>query len=315
MHTQFKKDIDAGLSDEKKNLSSKYFYDKKGDALFMQIMAMPEYYLTRAELEIFTQQSDRMISSLKLQKENYFELIELGAGDGTKTKELLKVLIEEGYQFDYMPIDISENVLGHLKNTMQKELPSLSVKPQQGDYFECLHNLQDSHHPKVVLFLGSNIGNMSDQQAADFIYKLGRELSVGDKLMVGVDLIKSADIVLPAYDDAAGITEQFNLNLLHRINNELDADFNIDKFTHAPEYTEDEGVARSYLQSTVSQTVTINDLDKQYEFDAGEKIHMEISRKYSEKILQKIIEFTDFNITENLKDSRNYFSDFILERS
>lgn len=315
MNTEFKNDIDVGLSDTQKRLSSKYFYNTKGDALFMQIMAMPEYYLTRAELEIFTEQSTNMISSLELKQNKYFELIELGAGDGTKTKELLKVLVAEDYQFDYMPIDISANVLGHLQTTLQQELPSLSVRPQQGDYFQCLHKLRAGQHPKVVLFLGSNIGNMSDAQAAEFIYNLGKELSVGDKLIIGVDLIKSADIVLPAYNDKAGITEQFNLNLLHRINDELDADFNVDQFIHAPEYTQAEGVAKSYLQSTVAQTVTINALAKQYDFTAGEKIHMEISRKYSPQILQNIIQETDFKIIADLKDSREYFSDFILERS
>jgi dimethylhistidine N-methyltransferase len=314
MNTQCKVDGDSGLSAKQKRLSSMYFYDRKGDELFMQIMALPEYYLTRAELEVFTDQTAEMITALKVQKGVYFELIELGAGDGSKTKYLLQRLLEEGYDFDYMPVDISGNVLTLLETKLNKEVPGLSIKTQQGDYFTKLDDLKDSHHPKVVLFLGSNIGNMTDVKASLFVYDLGKSLSKGDKLLLGVDMIKPEYIVRPAYDDSQGITSAFNMNLLRRINNELGGNFNLNQFHHAPEYTEEEGIAKSYLQSKSAQRVTISSIGKTYEFDEGEKIHMEISRKYSTEIMQKIIKETDFQVINQLTDSKQYFSDYILER-
>lgn len=315
MKSQFERDVDIGLSQPQKSLSSKYFYDKQGDELFMQIMAMPEYYLTRAELEIFTQQTEQIITALGVLKERPFELIELGAGDGTKTKELLSELVKQNFQFDYLPIDISSNVLEHLKITLKNELPSLSVIPQHGDYLQILSKLKESNTQKVILFLGSNIGNLSDHHAAEFIYELGANLHVGDKLLIGVDRVKSASIVLPAYDDKAGITREFNLNLLHRINNELGGDFDVDSFQHVAEYTEEEGVARSFLRSKIKQDVTISNIGKSYQFRENETIHTEVSRKYTTEIIQEIIQGTDFTIIDVLTDSQNYFSDFILERS
>ena len=311
IRTQFEMDVDAGLSADQKRLSSMYFYDKKGDELFMQIMALPEYYLTRAELEIFTDQTSEMIEALEVEKEVYFELIELGAGDGSKTKYLLQRLLDEGYDFDYMPIDISGNVLRHLESTLNKEMPNLSIKTQQGDYFTKLDDLKDSYHPKVVLFLGSNIGNMTDEKASRFIYDLGKNLSKGDKLLLGVDMIKGEDIVRPAYDDSQGVTSAFNMNLLHRINVELGGNFNLDQFFHAPEYTEAEGIAKSYLKSKTNQSVTVSSIGKTYEFDEGEKIHMEISRKYNTDVMHKIIQETDFEVINQLTDRAQYFSDYV----
>ena len=314
MNSQFAADVDAGLSKANKTLSSKYFYDKIGDELFMQIMALPEYYLTRSELEIFTEQTAQLIDALAVDKSQHFELIELGAGDGSKTKFLLKGLLEQGYDFDYLPIDISGNVLDHLSKTLQPELPTLSIKTQQGDYFEILQTLKDISAPKVVLFLGSNIGNQNDEQAASFMYSLGENLSSGDRVVLGADLIKSVDIVLPAYNDSQGVTKAFNLNLLTRINRELGGDFDVSQFDHAPEYTEEEGIAKSYIQSKADQTVTIEATGRSYHFDKNEKIHMEISRKYNEEVLAKILKQTDFSLVDMLKDSKEYYGDFILER-
>ncbi len=314
MTEQFKLDIEQGLSNEPKTLPSKYFYDKVGDDLFVQIMNMPEYYLTRAEMEIFKTKTLEIIQSLELDKNTYFELIELGAGDGSKTIELLKVLVDEDYHFDYLPIDISQNALSGLQSRLNTELPELNVKTKQGDYFEILSSLKENKRPKVILFLGSNIGNLSDAKAGEFIYGLGSNLYPNDKLLLGVDLIKSKDVVLPAYNDAKGLTRDFNLNLLNRINNELEGDFNLDYFKHAPEYEESEGVAKSYLKSTKNHEVTLKSINKTFQFSKDEKIHTEISRKYNDEVLQKIIKDTDFKITNKLMDSKGYFADYILKR-
>jgi len=251
---------------------------------------------------------------LNVSKSKHFELIELGAGDGSKTKFLLKGLLDQGYDFDYLPIDISGNVLELLAEKLKAELPSLSIKAQQGDYFEIMKTLKDSHAPKVVLFLGSNIGNQNDAQAAEFMYSLGANLEAGDRVVLGADLIKPVDVVLPAYNDSQGVTKAFNMNLLTRINRELVGDFEIDQFDHAPEYTEEEGVAKSYIQSKADQTVTIEATGKSYSFKKDEKIHVEISRKYNEAVLDKILSKTDFSLVESLKDSKVLYADFILER-
>ncbi|CAA6817085.1 MAG: L-histidine N(Alpha)-methyltransferase [uncultured Aureispira sp.] len=311
---QFKIDIDSGLSAVPKTLPSKYFYDKIGDDLFVQIMDLPEYYLTRSELEIFTTQTQQIIDALEVKPDTYFELIELGAGDGLKTKKLLEALDKQHYKFDFFPVDISQNALDTLEDRLKTELPTISVKKKQGDYFQILASLKNTHHPKVVLFLGSNMGNMTDATATDFIYELSKNLCENDKLLLGVDLMKPASIVLPAYNDSAGITRQFNLNLLHRINQELDGNFLVESFSHIPEYTEEEGIARSFLVSNSKQTVELKKLNKTFEFEKGEKIATEISRKYNDKIIQKIIQGADFSITQKLTDSKEYFVNYILTR-
>ena len=201
-----------------------------------------------------------------------------------------------------------------LASNLLAELPTLSLKAQQGDYFEILRNLKQSRVPKVMLFLGSNIGNMTDAEAADFIYDLGGNLAAGDKMLLGADLIKSADIVLPAYDDAQGVTKAFNINLLHRMNNELGADFAIEHFDHVAEYTEAEGIAKSFIVSQLAQQVHVTAVNKTYDFAAGEKIHVEVSRKYSQQVLESILEKTDFTISCLLTDSKGYFADFVLHR-
>jgi dimethylhistidine N-methyltransferase len=314
MIDELKKEVDEGLSNEEKSLPSKYFYDKTGDALFIKIMGLPEYYVTRSELEIFKTHSDKIIEALQLKPDTYFDLIELGAGDGLKTKELLRELNRGNYRLDYMPIDISHNALDNLEADLNNELPSLTINKKQGDYFEILESLKENKHPKVILFLGSNIGNMPDEIATDFIAKLSDNLQKGDKLLLGVDLIKSASIVLPAYSDSKGITADFNLNLLHRLNRELEANFDLEFFEHQPEYKESEGIAKSYLVSTKAQQVYIAQLDKTFFFNEGEKILMEISRKYNDTILNSILSKTDFEIKDRITDSKAYFANYILER-
>lgn len=313
MIKEFKEAVNKGLSAKNKNLPSKYFYDKKGDELFVEIMALPEYYLTRAEYEIFKTQTLNIITSLKLKKDTYFELIELGAGDGMKTKELLKLLDKEAYNFDYFPIDFSQNALDNLEKTLQIEIPSLSVKTKQGDYFKVLESFKDSKHQKVILFLGSNIGNMTDEIASIFMKNLSANLAFGDQLFLGVDLIKSKDIVLPAYNDSKGVTAAFNMNLLHRINTELKGNFVLKNFKHLPQYNEKEGIAKSFLVSTKEQDVLVEALNKTFHFSKDEKIHLEVSRKYNDNIINSIIADTEFKISNKLTDSNNYFSNYILE--
>ncbi|WP_304141217.1 L-histidine N(alpha)-methyltransferase [Mesoflavibacter zeaxanthinifaciens] len=314
MTNTFKEDVRKGLEQPLKTLPSKYFYDKKGDALFVEIMNLPEYYLTRCELEIFQNKTNALIEALQLKTNTHFELIELGAGDGLKTKHLLKALKDQHFNFEYIPVDISANALQLLQKDLNKTLPDVAVRPKQGDYFEVLASLKHNNNPKVILFLGSNIGNMEDVVAQQFIYNLGANLQKNDMLLLGVDLIKPEDIVLPAYNDSKGITAQFNLNILERINNELEANFNLDYFEHFPTYDADKGIADSYILSTKAQTATIKAMNATFDFDEGEKIHTEISRKYNDKLIHSVIANTDFKIEDKILDSKSYFADYILKR-
>jgi L-histidine N-alpha-methyltransferase len=313
MNEIFKIEVDKGLKSNPKTLPSKYFYNKIGDQLFVEIMNLPEYYLTRCELDIFQNKTQELIEAFGVEPDSYFELIELGAGDGTKTKELLRSLDAQNFSFDYFPIDISSNALELLRNDLSTELPNVSVKTKQGDYFGVLASLKKSKQPKIILFLGSNIGNMTDNLAAKFIHNLGENLQAGDKLLLGVDLIKAKEIVLPAYNDKQGTTAKFNLNLLKRINIELDGDFNIEQFKHQPEYDQEEGIAKSFIVSTTNQTVEIKAIRQSYHFAEGEKIHTEISRKYNDQLINEIIQNTDFNLETKILDSKAYFADYILK--
>ncbi len=312
--TQFAQDVHEGLTSVPKKLSSKYFYDAAGDELFRKIMNLPEYYLTRSEAEIFKNQSEKIIQKLDVKTNTPFEVIELGAGDGAKTIQLLSVMDSAQYQFEYIPLDISGNVLEILKEKINHVLPAVNVHPVQGDYFESLKKLKQNHHPKIILFLGSSIGNMSDNVAATFIKDLSERLNTGDKLLLGVDLIKPVEIILPAYNDKKGVTKEFNLNLLSRINRELDGNFDVDSFSHHAEYTEEEGIAKSFLCSSKDQMVHIAANGASYSFTEGEKIHTEISRKYNDAIVNKIIENTGLEIVEKFMDEKKYFADYLLEK-
>lgn len=310
----FLSDVLAGLSRKpQKTLSSKYFYDEKGSALFRKIMALPEYYLTRAEMDIFKNKTPELITALDLDKHLHYDLVELGPGDGTKTIHLLSALLAQDYTYNYLPIDISPHALDGLVAMLAQQLPALTVRPLAGDYFEKLETIKSDQRPKIALVLGSNIGNLSDEEAAAFIGQLGANLNPGDKILLGVDLIKPKEIVLPAYSDVQGVTAAFNLNLLERINRELDADFNLSGFEHLAVYDETDGVAMSYLVSKTPQTVTID--GQAFHFTRGERIHMEISRKYNDVVLDTILGNSGLHIQAKIIDRNNLFADYILSRS
>jgi len=165
------------------------------------------------------------------------------------------------------------------------------------------------------LFLGSNMGNLQDDEASEFLSKLDNSLNPQDKIVLGLDLIKAEEIVLPAYNDPHNITSKFNLNLLERMNRELKAEFDINQFEHQPEYTEKEGIAKSFLVSVATHSVNIKALNKTVTFNKGEKIHTEISRKYNDQVLSEIIESTRFTISDKLTDSKDYFADYFLTKS
>ncbi|OEK03432.1 dimethylhistidine N-methyltransferase [Roseivirga sp. 4D4] len=307
-------DIKSGLQSSPKTLPSMYFYDETGDALFQKIMDLDEYYLTRAEFEIFVRQKEEILKAF-LGEDEGFRLVELGAGDGTKTKVLLAHFLNEGVPFTYSPIDISGSVLEQLKDDLKGELPSLKVEPIVGEYFSALEALAANDTSKeVVLFLGSNIGNFDRAAGVDFLTHVGENLSSGDMLLIGFDLMKNPQKILCAYNDKEGVTKAFNLNLLTRINNDLGADFNIDDFDHFPTYDPLTGETKSHIVSKKAQTVYIEALDESFSFDAWEAIHTEVSQKYSRKMIEAYASEAGFEIVQNFVDSNQYFVDSLWRK-
>ncbi|MFD2244678.1 L-histidine N(alpha)-methyltransferase [Pontibacter ruber] len=309
--TAFVQDVAEGLGHDPKHLSSRYFYDSTGSRLFQQIMELPEYYLTRAEFEIFTRQKQGITEHFA--SGGFFHLIDLGAGDALKTKILLRHLQSEKQQFDYVPVDISGDAMQQLTTSLKAEMPGMQLQAVVGEYFEALEWLHEhKSERKVVLFLGSNIGNFSPSQSIIFLKKIRSYLQSGDKLLLGVDLRKDPKTILSAYDDAAGVTAAFNLNLLERINRELGANFDLGKFRHFATYQPHEGVMKSYLISQEEQHVHIKAIDRILKFSAWEAIHMENSYKYSLQQVKELGQTCGFNTETVFKDSQQYFADILF---
>ncbi len=307
--SQFADDVLRGLSATPKELSSKYFYDDEGSRLFQEIMKLPEYYLTGCESEIFSTQTSEIHRAFA-NGDNAFDLIELGAGDGTKTAVLVDHFLKQNADISYSPIDISQEALDALTDKFEREFPALRMNAMNGDYFKILKSLKtENGRRKVLLFLGSNIGNFSSEQSVAFFRSLREVMSDNDLLLVGFDLQKDPHVIANAYDDAAGVTAKFNLNLLTRINRELGGNFELDKFTHYANYRPIEGSARSFLVSREKQTVRIEVLGRDFEFDQWEAVFMEISQKYSLKMIDDLAEKSGFSIRQNFFDSKNYYCD------
>jgi len=311
MADSFATDILTGLQQKPKVLSSKYFYDESGSELFKAIMQLPEYYLTNSEFEILSTYKNQFLELFQDQAMP-FELIEFGAGDGLKTKLLLSHFTEEKADFTYCPIDISATALEELADDLAQTIPNLKVKPINGDYFSAFDQLnQDSKTRKVVLFLGSNIGNFKNQDAVDFLKALRQLLNPGDLLVMGYDLKKHPQVILNAYNDSSGITKAFNLNLLQRINERLGSDFDLSKFDHYPIYDPEKGEARSYIVSMAKQQISFKDSDLTIDFEWGEVIHTEISRKYDVEEMATVAEKSGYEPVQHFFDSKHYFTDSV----
>lgn len=311
--THFAEDVFRGLTSYPKKISSKYLYDQKGDDLFQKIMDLPEYYLTGKEYQILMRHREE-IGDTFVSFEG-FDLIELGAGDGKKTKVLLRHFEEKNYDYKYLPVDISKNVLDQLSHSLQEEIPAVEVEPQQGTYAEVLNRLADYRdRKKVILFLGSNIGNLSQEEAVSFLRKIASAMSEKDRFFMGVDQKKEPQVILDAYNDSAGVTKEFNKNLLARMNRELEADFDPDSFMHWPLYNPETGVAKSYLVSTREQTVQINSLNLEVRFLKWETIHTEVSQKYDDTSIAWLAKEAGLEIAGSWGDKENFFKDYLFKR-
>ncbi len=307
--------VDAGLSAQRKSLSSRYFYDETGDKIFQEIMHMPEYYLTDCEHEIFSTRGKDILKALNLENGG-FELVEFGAGDGYKTKILIEGLLAAGGDFHYMPIDISGAVLKGLRKALKKQFPNLVVKPENAEYFKALERIsKNSKRPKLVLFLGSSIGNFMEDRTLNFLNSLYSKLNFGDKVLIGFDLQKDPATILKAYNDEKGITRAFNLNILTRINKELGGHFELDNFDHYPMYDPETGLAKSYLVSRKEHEVYVGALNKKFPFKRGEVIHTEISRKYTMEQIKSLFTRTGFQVAEHFHDCKHYYVNTLALKS
>lgn len=308
---QFLKEVLHDLGQTPKTLNSKYFYDGKGDKLFQEIMDCPEYYPTNCEMEIFRERTKDLAITLK-NGFNTFDLVEMGAGDATKSSYLLKELMEMDADFTYMPIDISSTMIAHLEQSLPEKIKGLKVNGLNGEYFDMLEKAnQISSRKKVVLMLGGNIGNVTPENALGFCSKIRSSLQEGDLVLIGFDLKKNPRTVLAAYNDAGGFTRDFNLNLLHRINDELGGNFDTEQFEHYPTYDPSTGACKSYLISRIDQEVIIS--GQTFIFKENEFIFMEISQKYSLEETDKMGEATGFKTVNHFLDHKKWFVDTVWQ--
>ena len=310
----FAADVYEGLTADKKFLPSKYLYDERGDAIFQEIMAMEAYYPTRSEYEILSTHKHTM-RKLFSQGNEEFQLIEFGAGDGTKTKVLLRYFWEVTTNFTYVPIDISTHIVRELTEDLQQTLPGLRVQGICDDYFKAFDHLDNNNVRKVVLFMGANIGNFDPAESMRFLKRIASYLSPGDQLMIGFDLKKDPQRILDAYFDRGGVTRRFKHNLLRRINEELGGNFDIEQFQYFPVYNPMHGSIFSYLVSKKEQEVYIEAIGQTIDFDAWEAIYMERSQKYSEKDILRLAHQTGFRVMDNFFDTEGLFVDslWVLE--
>jgi L-histidine N-alpha-methyltransferase len=267
-------DVRVGLTSTPKTLPPKYFYDARGSELFEEITRLPEYYPTRAERSILDTRADEIADLTKART-----LVELGSGSSEKTHLLLRALRDVGSLESYVPVDVSADAIEWALPRLAEEYPSLTVHGVVADFERHLDRLPEDG-PRLVAFLGGTIGNFEPVHRARFLAAVAASLSPGDALLLGTDLVKDPDRLVAAYDDAAGVTAEFNLNVLRVINRELDADFDVDAFTHVAVWDADDEWIEMRLRSSRDQRVVVPALDLAVEFEAGEQMRTEISAKF-----------------------------------
>ncbi|HEV2704882.1 MAG TPA: L-histidine N(alpha)-methyltransferase [Pyrinomonadaceae bacterium] len=311
----FASDVRAGLISRPKRLFPKYFYDALGSRLFDAICLLPEYYLTRAENEIFARRAVEIVEAFaaeaKADERREVALLELGSGSATKTRLIIEALLARQERLLYVPVDISHEALEESSRVLLQSYAGLDVSAYAADYDAALPRLRENVSERtrsLVLFLGSNVGNFDPTEARAFLRRLRGVLRAGDALLVGADLRKDAATLEAAYDDALGVTAAFNLNLLARLNRELDADFNLRAFRHVAHYNEAAGRVEMHLESLRAQRVHLGALDLDIDFDEGERMHTENSYKYDAEELRRLAAETGFRLTRTWLDSEGRFS-------
>ena len=298
--------VRAGLGSTRKTLPPWLLYDETGSALFEEITALPEYYLTRTERAILASSSEEIVSAAGLP----LEIVELGAGSATKTSLLLEALLARQPTALYTPVDVSPTAL-RLAVAELRRFRRLRVRPILARYPEDLVLPERSAERRLVVFLGSNIGNYEPAEARALLAGVGQRLEPGDAFLLGADLAKSPRLLRPAYDDAAGVTARFNLNVLARLNRELGAAFDLDRFRHVVKWNAAASRMELYLESTVAQTVPLRALGLKIAFDRGERIHTESSYKLTRTALRRLLVDAGFKPEAKWYDARGWFGLFL----
>jgi len=299
----YAEEVVRGLGSWPKSLPCKLFYDERGSELFERITELPEYYLTRTELEILRDSSLEIAEAASAP----VSIIELGAGTATKTGTLLRAIAGRQIRVKYFPVDISPSALAQAKERVQAELRGALVQPVIADFGNGFNFLGRIPGRKLVLYLGSSIGNYDWDGAVALLRKVRRQLSPGDALLLGTDMVKSAEILVPAYDDGKGVTAEFNKNILWRINRELDADFDVDSFRHIAEWNPRLSRMEIYLESSRAQSALLRLTRTVVQFASGERIHTENSCKYSLEMVERMLCVSGFKLEKSWFDRRKWF--------
>ncbi len=301
--SDFLSDVIAGLSSEPRTLPCKYFYDERGAALFQKICELPEYYITRTEIDILDRHRAEIAAHLGAQ----INLIGLGTGSGTKTRILIEALEKPA---GYIPVDISEKQLRKSTALFHKIFPDLEILPVCADYLQpvALPSTRRKAARNVVYFPGSTIGNFEPDEATQFLRRIAKVCCHGGALLIGVDLRKDRDVIEAAYNDTAGVTARFNLNLLARANRELRADFDLQHWQHRAIYNSDAGRIEMYLISQIDQAVHVADYT--FEFRSGEKIITEFSYKYAPEGFAALARNAGFEFQKMWTDDARLFGVF-----
>jgi L-histidine N-alpha-methyltransferase len=296
-------DVLTGLSRLPRSLPPRLLYDAAGSALFEEITRLPEYYLTRAESEIFAEHAEEIMESAPP------TLVELGAGSARKTKLLLPPLLARHPRVTFIPVDVSPAALEHAAASVRSSFPSVQVEPLEGRYRIALQELSARPGNKMVMFIGSSIGNFDPPDALALLRDLRAGMNPGDRLLLGTDLRKSPEVLLAAYDDAAGVTARFNLNLLTRLNRELEANFDLRAFRHLALWNDEESRIEMHLESLRDQEVLIRRLELSLKIKRGERIHTENSYKFTEPQVEAMLEESGFTPVQRWNDSRHRFAE------
>jgi L-histidine Nalpha-methyltransferase len=296
-----------GLASTPKRLPPWLFYDEAGSRLFDQITELPEYYLTRTERAILTSDAGAIVARAAAGQR--LRVTELGAGSADKTRLLLAAAVRRQGPVIYEPVDVSATALEDAQERLERELPDVLFAPQVMDYTDGLELEQPTpDERRLVLYIGSSIGNFEPEDSARLLRGVRAALRPGDALLLGVDLVKSADLLLAAYDDAEGVTATFNGNLLVRLNRELGADFDLSGFAHRAVWNATASRMEIYLASTKAQSVRIHALDMTVQFGRSECIHTENSYKYQPGQAESMLVDAGFNPNMTWNDRRGWFA-------
>jgi L-histidine Nalpha-methyltransferase len=297
-------DVLDGLSAQPKRLPPKLFYDAEGSRLFEEITRTPEYYPTRTERAILEQFSGEIVQSAGAN----LTLVELGAGSASKTRILIRAILRRQLRLNFHPVDVSPVALQEAVRSLNGDFPRLHVTPIAADYSRHLPELRSQPGRKLVLFIGSTIGNFEPEEATEFLGRVRASLSAGDALLLGFDMVKDPLVLHEAYNDAAGVTQRFNKNVLARINRELGAVFNLDKFRHVAFWNASKSRIEMHLESLADQSVLVPDLRHTFHFSLGERIHTENSYKFTPEFIDRLLKQSGLNLERTWCDPKQWFS-------